>query len=471
MDFEDLNVFRSNLIYVLAICAFNSLSCNLSFCQDDEPQLPAVVVQLPTLGVSVDAVGVLSAKSFPDPDGRLNRLRLEAAQKSVPRNLHRKCTYRKVSLKKLERAIQERVDSKLPLTDEMKRMAGLTRVEYVFVCPESSDIIIAGPAEPWIENLAGRFVGAFSGKPIVQLDDWLVAMRVFAPQRKTNPWIACSIDPTADGIENLRKFRANLPTNVVPQMKVAAAKELTARLRNSLGDADVKVYGISPQTHVARVMVEADFRMKAIAIGLEAAPPAIKTFIQVLKGAPKYFQRWWLTPDYECLIKSDDELSIQIYGQGVKLQTETINFGPGARIKHAKVKPSRAARTYAESFTRHFEKLSAARPVFAQLRNVIDMFIVTAWLKKSDAYCKSNWRPSLFVNSRKLPSEQLPEIKKAQSLANGLWKNNVLLLPSGGVSIAPLEALEPGNILIDKNKNLIQKREALKQESSSWWWD
>ena len=36
-----------------------------------------------------------------------------------------------------------------PLPDEVKYLAGLQRVQYVFVDPETKDVILAGPAEGW----------------------------------------------------------------------------------------------------------------------------------------------------------------------------------------------------------------------------------------------------------------------------------------------------------------------------------
>ena len=45
------------------------------------------------------------------------------------------------------------------LTDEMRYLAGLQRVRYVFYYPDSKDIVLAGPAEGWVPDLAGRIVG------------------------------------------------------------------------------------------------------------------------------------------------------------------------------------------------------------------------------------------------------------------------------------------------------------------------
>lgn len=47
------------------------------------------------------------------------------------------------------------------------------------------------------------------------------------------------------------------------------AQFIAAGLKENLGLQVVSIDGISPQTHFAQVLVEADYRMKLIGIGLE----------------------------------------------------------------------------------------------------------------------------------------------------------------------------------------------------------
>ncbi len=59
----------------------------------------------------------------------------------------------------------------------MQYLAGLQRIDYVFVFPEAHDIVIAGPAEGFAEDGAGRTVGLTTGRPPLRLDDLMVALR------------------------------------------------------------------------------------------------------------------------------------------------------------------------------------------------------------------------------------------------------------------------------------------------------
>ena len=50
-----------------------------------------------------------------------------------------------------------------PLSDDMKYLAGLQHIQYVFVYPELGDIVLAGPGEGWKINQAAVGVVFSSG--------------------------------------------------------------------------------------------------------------------------------------------------------------------------------------------------------------------------------------------------------------------------------------------------------------------
>ena len=107
-------------------------------------------------GVAIDADGVLRVKTFSDPGGQLMRERIAAAKATLDPKVASFSKLRKISLNRLEQAI---LDHQGTLTDEMRNLAGLLRVRYVFYYPESKDIVLAGPAEGWVADPAGRVVG------------------------------------------------------------------------------------------------------------------------------------------------------------------------------------------------------------------------------------------------------------------------------------------------------------------------
>lgn len=98
---------------------------------------------------------------------------------------------RKVSLKLLEQEIANQLKSGTALRDDIRYLAGLTRIDFVIIANDGQDIVIAGPAEGFASIQGGRMVGVETGRPVLCLDDLLVAFRSASEQ----PAVGCSIDP------------------------------------------------------------------------------------------------------------------------------------------------------------------------------------------------------------------------------------------------------------------------------------
>ena len=135
-----------------------------------------VIPVRPVGGVSIDARGVLENVQT-DALGQLAKLRAEALEK-VPDGMNVFADSRKVSLRRLEAAIEESVKSGKALPDEMRYLAGLQQIRYLFVYPEEKDIVLVGPGEGWKVDARGNMVGITTGRPVMLLDDLLVALRV-----------------------------------------------------------------------------------------------------------------------------------------------------------------------------------------------------------------------------------------------------------------------------------------------------
>lgn len=132
----------------------------------------------PMAGVEIDPQGVLSVRSV-DPSIAF-RLRMATLQSMDPKT-RVESPMRKVSLNRLEKAVAEALARNEDLSEEVLGLAGLTRIEYVFLMPDSNDIVIAGPAETIMVTPDNRWVGLKSGKTVLQLKDLVVALRAYAP--------------------------------------------------------------------------------------------------------------------------------------------------------------------------------------------------------------------------------------------------------------------------------------------------
>jgi len=435
----------------------------------------ATRVQLPTFGVAIDADGVLELKTFAAPGRLLLERRLAAMRTSIPAEIATPSAMRMISLNRLERAIRRRLDAgELPNASQ-RHLAGLMRLQYVFFYPETGDVVIAGPAEGWIEDASGRTVGISSGRPVLLLEDLLVGLRAYPPGRKENPFVGCTISPTQEGLARLTAFHRTIPRTYPQRQRPPVTTAIARGVQESLGMATIHVYGISDKTHFAQVMIEADYRMKRIAIGLEKPPVPMTTFISAVR-APKHMtlQRWWFTPNYECVKVTDDRLAMELVGQGVQLQTQAKLISRDGRLSAAPgAKPSKAAQLYTASFTAKYPEIATAAPVYAQLRNQVDMLVAAAFIQQQDYYGRAGWSASLLSDESQLPTETWPTATKVDCAINVFWNDNRLLCPAGGgVSIQAHLALDPVRLIADDGQ-LGTRHDTVEEElgADSWWWD
>ncbi|MDP6445040.1 MAG: DUF1598 domain-containing protein, partial [Pirellulaceae bacterium] len=425
------------------IAAFIVVSCcSLTYAQPMQPGggLPvASTVQLPTFGVSIDAAGVLSLRRVVDPGGRLRAARAVAAAAARPPALRKPSACRMVSLTRLEAAIRRELAAGRSLDDTMLNLAGLLRVEFAFLFTDTNEIVIAGPAEGWVDDGAGRRIGLTTGRPVVQLEDLVVALRAFPAGDRGRPFVGCTISPDRNGLRRLQEFQRTIPRSVPQNQRTRTAIAVAKGMRDALGMAHIRVFGISPKTRMAQVLIEADYRMKLIGVGVEPPPVKMKTFVNSLSGSKQSgLQRWWFTPHYECLKMSADRHAMQLVGRGVQLQTEDKTVGPDGRAIDSGRPPSKAAQTYASSFTARYSDISAAQPVYAELRNEIDLLTLGAFLQHEDWYSQVGWKALVLNDEAAVKTETKQPATDAQCVANSIWKGARMFSPAGGgVSIQP----------------------------------
>ena len=100
-------------------------------------------------GVWVDPKGVLRPLMKEARTGDLAALRTNSQQRAGQDDVRRSSPLRMISLTRLEKQIQLNAALGQGLDETMKYLAGLRRIEYVFVYPETGDLVVAGPAGDW----------------------------------------------------------------------------------------------------------------------------------------------------------------------------------------------------------------------------------------------------------------------------------------------------------------------------------
>ncbi|MBM4059072.1 MAG: DUF1598 domain-containing protein, partial [Planctomycetes bacterium] len=283
--------------------------------------------------------------------------------------------------------------------------------------------------------------------------------------------VGCSIDPKQEGLAAMQAFlrrtgRVN-PT--------AGTDEIVGGMKEALGTQVVSVQGVAPATHFAQVMVEADYRMKLIGIGLETPPAKMKSWIDLANAgavAANALQRWYFVPDYKCVRIAEDDLAIELVGEGVKLcGADEVVQPDGTRLGADRA--DQASKTFTQGFTRFYPQIAARNPVYAQLRSLIDLVIAAAYLQEHDAYGRSGWAADKLRDEQTYAIETLPPPREVETAINAVWKGNRLLTPiGGGVTVHPRLALDPVNLLVDETGAVSAARANAKDlPATGWYWD
>jgi hypothetical protein len=347
----------------------------------------------------------------------------------------------------------------------------------VFFYPETGDIVLAGPAEGWYTDLAGRVVGMESGRPTIELEDLLVGLRAYPPGAQGQTSIGCSIDATPEGLAAMQQFLRSTGTHADPN-DPGRTQEIVDGLRTSLGLQKVRIFGVPADTHFAQVMVEADYRMKLIGIGLEKPPVKLASYVERADAGSisrNAMQRWWFVPDYQCVRVSADELAMELVGNGVKLMGEDEIVSTDGSRHVAKGTPNRASMAFVSGFTQKYPELAAKTPVYAQLRNLIDIAVAAAFIQQQDYCGRADWKMPILLDESKLKVQTYTTPVEVETAVASLWKGNRLLTPvGGGVTLHPEQALSSLNRLADegeKVEKLRQKIDLSGLAEGQWWWD
>ena len=414
-------------------------------------------------GVSINPEGFLENATI-DNMGILARLSAEAVGQ-VPGDLNEAVPLRKVSLRRLEEAIQTSLnDGNKELPAEIRYLAGLQQIRYVFVYPEEHDVVLVGPGEGWKADKRGNVVGVRSGRPVLLLDDLLVAFR--SARQAARGGISCSIDPTPDGLANLRSHAAGLKTIGNPSATAAG-------IERALGLQQISVQGVPASSHFARVLVAADFRMKRLAMNFEPSPVrGLPSYLQMIKatgrGMSNMLPRWWLEPNYQEVLKSPDGLAWELRAGSVKAMTEEDFLTATGNRQHTG-RANATAKKWAENMTAKYDELAVAEPIFGELRNCMELAIVAALVTKERLAERAGVAFPLLTDASEVKTAKFFAPKQVASQASVLKKGrNWVISASGGVLINSY-------VIADKTQQSDEPAKARSaansSEKSTWWWN
>lgn len=413
-------------------------------------------------GVYINPDGALASTTVEyERDAR--EVMLEILDKA-PADLAEKVEMRMVSLRGLEAALRHAAESGEELPEEVLFMAGIQRIQHVFLYPEKNDIVLAGPGEGWVLGPDGSVVGETTGMPVVRLEDFLVAMRT-SREASSGYGISCSIDPTPEGRQRLDNYLRDVRT---------FSPRAVDGIREALGEQKISLTGIPTDTRFARVLVAADYQMKRFAMGLEESPlramPSFLDIMQSKRARPtNMMPRWWLATDYEPLARSEDGLAWELRGQAVKCMTEDeIITAQGDVQQTGRTNPF--AQQWADSMNEHYTELSKVEPIFGDLRNIMDLSVVAALIDKERMLETVGLSaPSIFAKESQVQFGGWPAPKTVDTQCSFVRSGREwIITASGGVQVDSWAVAE--NTVVDASVSQ-QRESARADDNTSWYWN
>jgi hypothetical protein len=427
-------------------------------------------------GVRVDPNGLLYRISEKDLSGDLAAVGMRARQADLNTDMARPSALRMVSLKRLEQEVARRIANGESVVESMQQLAGLSQVQYVFVYPDEDEVVIAGPAEGWRYDETGRAVGAESGRPTLQLDDLVTVLRTFSDGGRQI--FGCSIDPRPEGLKAIKEFAA--ASQARGPLAAGSVGRWAQQLGQKLGRQDITVYGVPGDSRVARVIVEADYRMKLIGVGKLNAGPHVPDYFDLLAKNPQANTgsldalRWWLTMQYESVLHSDDRNAFEVRGSSVLCQSENqFITSQGERVETGKAEP--VNQLFAANFTQNYADLARRDPIFADLQGVFDLALVAALLQHERIDERIAWDMGVFAVEGDYRPASYAVPKETDTVVNHrvFGGKDIVVQVAGGVRadlmsvLSNPEKTQPSPRL----SGLAQNSRASKLPEGRWWWD
>jgi len=429
-----------------------------------------------TSGIKVDPNGILTRDSREDQSGRLTQLENTARVAALNEEMARPSALRLVSLTRLEQEVSRRLDAGKPVVESMKQLAGLSQIQYVFVYPEQGEIVLGGPAAGWTYNERGLPVSQESDRPSLQLDDLVTVLRTFSPGGKAI--FGCSIDPRQENLKKVMEFASE--SQARGPLSPAGVRNWANKVGNILGAQDITVFGVPGNSRIARVMVEADYRMKLIGIGKLEGGSHVPDYFELLAKDPALASgsldalRWWMTMQYESVQHSPDFTAFEIRGSGVKCLSENQFLSKnGERVATGKSEPIN--QLFAANFTQHYQELAAKDPVFADLQGIFDLALVAAIVQQNQLDQRAHWERGAFALDGAYQTASYAIPRQTDSVVNHkVYRGqDVVLQVAGGVradlaSIAKDPALNQQSPRVG---TVAQTARAPQLPEGRWWWD
>ncbi|MAT14346.1 MAG: hypothetical protein CMJ46_03655 [Planctomyces sp.] len=425
-------------------------------------------------GISVDPNGLLAHLTVEEKEGRLKALGFQARKADLNEDMAAASQLRLVSLTRLEREIAARLAAGQSIPESMKRLAGLHSIQYVFVYPQDGEVILAGPAEGWEFNSQNQAIGSTSGEPTLHLDDLVTVLRTFSDMGQQK--FRCLIAPRQEGLKQLKAF---VDASADKPLPAGSTGRWVKALERELGRQDTIFEGIPADSRVARVIIEADYRLKLIGVGKLKGAPGMASYFDLMtdsdarNNANLTALRWWLTLKCDAIKHSDDHAVHELVGSSVLClsENELVNQN-GERIHTWQATASNEE--FAQRFTDNYKQLADQQLVFADLQNIFDLSLVASILNQKQLDDAAGWDYGVFAPNGAYETAKYNVPREIESVGDyRVFKNReVAVQVAGGVTVNAAElVLDQETTHESPEMRKVAEEQHAQLPENRWWWD
>lgn len=399
----------------------------------------AQVVESVVGGVYVNADGTLRMATTQE-NATLEKMMGQLIAQ-IPEDLDQASSLRKISLKKLDAEMRACIEAQRDFTPAMCFLGGLTAIRYVVVLPEENDILLIGTGEGWKTDPLGNVVGKTTGAPVLLLQDLITVFRAWNTDRPAI--ITCSIDPTPEAMAKTERILAT-------RARQGEERKRAYDLEQANGNHVVDIQGVPETSRFAKVLVAADYKLKQIGLGHEEAPVrGIPSYVSMINRSSKNasaMPRFWFAPEYETITFDSKRLIWDIGSLKVKTLTEDEYFDLRTGKPQPSGKTDLAAKRWCEKMNANFDKLAKADPVFAELKNCMDLAMVVALIHREAMMDQADCKLTAFTENLvlKLPVYPVPKYVPAKSVIQ--YNTSEYVIACGGVEINPFPVLNDAKL-------------------------
>jgi hypothetical protein len=161
-------------------------------------------------------------------------------------------------------------------------------------------------------------------------------------------------------------------------------------------------------------------------------------------------------------------LAWELVGDGVQTLTEAgLLAGPGRAAVAGATDP--LAQAWADTFTDRYGELAAKLPVFAGLRNCVDLAVVGAIVAREEWLARAGFGESLLVDANQVDVARYPAPRSTPSRASFVQRDSEYIVSlSGGVDLDSWSVLKQAAV---RATLAALRNVSAPPRSNAWWWD